>query len=288
MHTEILLPEYAPPEFSDRAILWNAVEKIEKNKNSQLSREIEIALPVELSAGQNISLVREYCTEHFVSKGMCADICIHDKNDGNPHAHIMLTMRPFEPDGSWAAKSKKEYILDDNGERIRLKSGEYKSRKVDAVDWNDQSKAEVWREGWAELCNEYLARNNASERIDHQSYERQGVDLIPTIHLGVAASVMEKRGIVTDRGNINREIDTLNKQLRQIKARIRKLEDWVKVERSDVPTLLEVFSEINNHPERRTQKRKISDIKLTADTLNFCFCYNKNNPKNPAKSRLCV
>ena len=100
VHTEILLPNHAPREYADRSILWNAVERIEKNKNSQLAREIELALPVELSAGQNISLVREYCNRHFVSAGMCADVCIHDKNDGNPHAHIMLTMRPMEQDGS--------------------------------------------------------------------------------------------------------------------------------------------------------------------------------------------
>lgn len=132
-HTEILLLENAPPGYSDRSVLWNAVEKIEKSRNSQLAREIEIALPIELSVGQNISLIRAYCNEHFVSKGMCADICIHDKNDGNPYAHIMLTMRSFEPDGSWAAKSKKEYILDDSGKRIRLNSGEYKSRKAEVL-----------------------------------------------------------------------------------------------------------------------------------------------------------
>ncbi|MCL2776048.1 MAG: MobA/MobL family protein, partial [Oscillospiraceae bacterium] len=84
VHTEILLPERAPPEYKNRAVLWNAVEKIEKNSNSQLAREFEIALPKELPAEKNIALVREYCQQYFVSKGMCADICIHDKNNGNP------------------------------------------------------------------------------------------------------------------------------------------------------------------------------------------------------------
>ncbi len=144
----------------------------------------------------------------------------------------MLTMRPIEPNGSWGAKSKKEYLLDESGEKIRLKSGEYKSKKVDATDWNDQSNVEIWRQGWAELCNEYLAHNDVAERIDHRSYERQGIDLIPTIHLGMAATGMERRGIHTERGDMNREIDALNKQLRQMKARIRKLEDWVKDERT--------------------------------------------------------
>ena len=100
VHTEILLPDHAPSEYANRATLWSAVEKSETAKNAQLAREIEIALPVELSREQGITLVREYVNRNFVEKGMCADVAIHDKNDGNPHAHILLTMRPIEPDGS--------------------------------------------------------------------------------------------------------------------------------------------------------------------------------------------
>ena len=118
VHTEILLPDNAPLEYTNRAILWNAVEKIEKAKNSQLAREIELALPAELTKEQNISLVRDYVKEHFVSAGMCADVCVHDKNDGNPHAHILLTMRPFESDKTWGAKSRKEYVLDERGRNM--------------------------------------------------------------------------------------------------------------------------------------------------------------------------
>ena len=95
IHAEILLPDNAPTEYADRAVLWNAVEKIENAKNSQLARDIEISLPIELTREQNLSLAREYVKKHFVAEGMCADICVHDKNDGNPHAHIMLTMRHF-------------------------------------------------------------------------------------------------------------------------------------------------------------------------------------------------
>ena len=227
-------------------------------------------MPVELTQEQNINLVREYVKRHFVEQGMCADICIHDKQDGNPHAHIMLTMRPFEQSGEWGAKSRKEYILDSKGEKIMLKSGEFKTRKICAVDWNEQTKAEEWRQAWADCANTFLERGNHAERIDHRSYERQGIDLIPTVHLGVAAFQMEKRGIRTERGNKNREIDGLNKQLRQIKARIRQLEDWAKKERAaPPPTLWEVFSEITNHPEHRTQKQQIADIKLAAQTLTF-------------------
>ena len=155
--------------FFNRAILWNAVEKCEVAKNSQLAREIEVVLPIELSREKNISLVRDYVKKHFVEHGMCADICVHDSGVGNPHAHIMLTMRPIELDGSWGAKSRKEYILDDNGEKILLKSGEFKSRKVYTVNWNDQTQAEIWRKGWADAVNEVFKLEGIAERLDHRS-----------------------------------------------------------------------------------------------------------------------
>ena len=117
VHTEILLPDNAPPAFSDRSALWNAVERIEKAKNAQLAREIEIALPHELTREQGVSLVREYVKGNFVAAGMCADVCLHDKNDGNPHAHILLTMRPIEQDGAWGTKQKKEYRTDTSRNR---------------------------------------------------------------------------------------------------------------------------------------------------------------------------
>ncbi len=145
VHTEILLPDNAPAKYSDRAVLWNAVEKIEKAKNAQLAREIEIALPVELTQEQNISLVREYVNRHFVSAGMCADICLHDTGCGNPHAHIMLTMRPFTKEKTWGAKQKKEYILDKDGNKIYdPKKRQYKCKSIPATGWNEQTKAEEW------------------------------------------------------------------------------------------------------------------------------------------------
>jgi len=228
VHTEILLPEHAPEEYTDRAVLWNAVEKIEKARNSQLAREIELALPVELSQEKNISLVREFVKSNFVDSGMCADICIHDKNDGNPHAHIMLTMRPFEQSGEWGAKSKKEYVLDENDERVKLKNGTFKTYKVDLMDWNEPTKAEEWRAAWADSVNTVLEQQNISERVDHRSYQRQGVEQIPTVHMGVAATQMEQRGIITDRGDMNREIVTRNGLLRQLMAKIKQLKDWLK------------------------------------------------------------
>ena len=227
-HTEILLPQNAPQEFSDRGTLWNSVEKIEKSKNSQLAREIEIALPKELNREKQIELVREYVKENFVKVGMCADIALHDKNDGNPHAHILLTMRPLNEDKTWGAKSKKEYILDENGEKVKLKNGNYKTRKINTVDWNEQDKAEEWRKTWADITNKYLEENSIQEKVDHRSYERQGIEEIPTIHLGVSASQMEKKGIATDRGNINREIRKQNRLLQEIKLRIKALMRWIR------------------------------------------------------------
>jgi len=227
-HTEILLPQNAPQEFANRSVLWNSVEKIEKSKNSQLAREIEIALPKELDREKQIELVRNYVKENFVKVDMCVDIALHDKNDGNPHAHILLTMRPLNEDKTWGAKSKKEYILDENGEKVKLKNGNYKTRKINTVDWNEQDKAEHWRKAWADIINKCLEENSIQDKVDHRSYQRQGTEQIPTIHLGVSATQMEKKGIATDRGNINREIRKQNRILQEIKLRIKALLNWVR------------------------------------------------------------
>ena len=227
VHSEIMLPPHAPPSFSDRSILWNSVEQIEKSNNSQLAREIEIALPVELSREEQTRLVREYCSSQFVSKGMCADFNIHDTGNGNPHAHILLTMRPLDEKGTWAAKSKKEYVLDENGERVKLPSGRYKTRKVDLMDWNRQENADLWRKAWADLANDYLERSGSAERIDHRSHAERGIEELPTVHMGVAASQMEKKGIATDKGEINRMIQKTNRLMREIRGYIDSLKEWL-------------------------------------------------------------
>lgn len=243
VHSEILLPAHAPPAFSDRSTLWNSVELSEKSNNAQLAREVEIALPVELSREEQTRLVREYCSSQFVSKGMIADFNLHDTGGGNPHAHILLTMRPLDEKGAWLPKSKKEYVLDENGEKIRLPSGRYKTRKVDLVDWNNRENAEVWRMAWADLANEFLAQNNRPERIDHRSYERQGIDQIPTVHVGVSATQMEKKGIVTERGELNRSIKAANRILREIRRLVRGLKDWIAELKERKTALLEALTE---------------------------------------------
>jgi ATP-dependent exoDNAse (exonuclease V) alpha subunit len=208
VHSEIMLPSHAPEQYQDRTVLWNSVEYVEKAKNSRAAREIEIALPAELPREEQINLAREY-VQQFVDRGMCADFNIHDKRDGNPHAHIMLTTRPINPDGSWGAKSKKEYILDRHGQRIMLPSGEYKSRKISAVDWDNRENAELWREAWAKIINRELEKRGL-ELVDHRSYERQGLDLEPTRHLGPTAAQMEKEGHPSYLGDVNREIEGRN------------------------------------------------------------------------------
>ena len=281
VHTEILLPDHAPAEYTDRAVLWNEVEKIEKAKNAQLAREIEIALPRELTREQGISLVREYVKRHFVAAGMCADFAIHDTGGGNPHAHIMLTMRPFDEGGEWGAKQKKEYILDRDGNKIYdPKKRQYKCKSIPATDWNEQTKAEEWRAAWAGLCNQALEQNGHGSRIDHRSYERQresgnlAADQIPTVHLGVAASAMEKRGIRTERGDLNREIEVTNQKLRQLKARISKLQNWLKEEQenNEPPTLADYIQSILSRKAQAGKSgysQSLYNLKDAAKMLNF-------------------
>ena len=228
VHTEIMLPAHAPSEFANRIALWNSVEMIEKSSDAQLAREIEAALPVELSREEQLKLVRSYVKDNFVDAGMCADFAIHDKDDGNPHVHIMLTLRPLKENGKWGAKCRKVYDLDERGNRISDGKGGWKNHRENTTDWNNRDNAEKWREAWAAYANRALEANGRPERIDHRSYARQGIDKIPTIHMGVAAMRMEQRGIVTERGNINRQIAADNRLLKEIKARMTRIYNWTK------------------------------------------------------------
>ena len=227
VHAEIMLPSYAPPGYADRATLWNAVEAVENQWNSQLARRIVLAFPVEVPKEQYLSMIKEFCQEQFVSKGMIADFAIHDKGDGNPHAHILLTLRAIDEHGKWLPKARKVYDLDENGERIRLASGNWKCHKENTVDWNDQKYAEVWRHGWETITNRYLEAAGRPERVDLRSFERQGIQQIPTVHLGPAAHQMEKRGVETFLGNLNRDIRAANSLMQSIRSAIRGLQRWI-------------------------------------------------------------
>ena len=230
LHSEIFLSENVPKKFQDRSFLWNSVELNEKASNAQLARNFIIALPKELSFEENKNLITDFIQENFVSKGMIADLAIHDESsegNNNVHAHIMTTLRPINEKGLWQPKSKKEYVLDETGEKIKLKSGNYKTRKVELTDWNDKGNAEKWRESFASLCNRYLEKNNLEKRVDHRSFERQGKEEIPTIHLGASASALERKGIETDKGNINREIKRHNSLVKAIKNKIKEITSWI-------------------------------------------------------------
>ena len=219
---EIMLPPNAPERFSNREVLWNEVQQIEKRSDAQFAREIEVALPAEMSREEQLECVRSFIQDNFVSEGMIADWALHDKGDGNPHAHIMLTLRGFDEHEKWLQKQKTVFAnsrddkgrpvydpslpsydpknkeetsqyripqLDENGnQKTRVREGkgtEYLWEKISipANDWNERSKAELWRSSWAEHCNRYL---KPEERIDHRSYARQGIDKEPTIHEGIA------------------------------------------------------------------------------------------------------
>lgn len=191
--SEILLPDHAPREYADRQTLWNAVEFAERGKKAQLAYSFELALQTEFSVEENMALARQFLLEHFVSRGMIVDVCFHepDRDPPNPHSHFMCPIRPLNPDGTWGQKQRREYLLDENGERIKDNTGHDKFNAVPTTDWGDPETLEFWREKWAELSNAKFEEKGLTERIDHRSYERQGVHKIPTIHEGPAVRAME-------------------------------------------------------------------------------------------------
>lgn len=229
MDKGIILPINAPSEYFDRKTLWNSVELFEKQKNSQLAREFEIQLPKELSAEERKELLLEFINDNLVSKGMVVDYALHDENKGNGnfHAHILTSLRPLNKDGSWGAKCKKEYIYDEKGEHIYTKSGRKKSRRVDTTDWNKKENAEKWRENYADLVNKYLERAGEQKRVDHRSYKRQGINKKPQIHMGAGAIALEKKGIRTVKGDINREIARENIILKSIQRELRVIGEFL-------------------------------------------------------------
>ena len=265
---QIFLPEYAPQEWQDREKLWNAVEEVETAKDSRLAREFVVALPIELNRGEQIDLLQEFIREQFVSDGMCADAAIHDTDGHNPHAHILLTVRPLDERGKWQYKTEKEYLCMKNGEERGFTAVEFRTAKNDGWEkqypykvgkkkvymtpsdaevqglvradkhpkstrygrqnpiserWNSEEQLTAWREAWADASNRYLERAGREERIDHRSNAARGLDEIPTIHEGAAAQALERRGIISDRCELNRQIKADNALLRELKAEIKKL-----------------------------------------------------------------
>ena len=269
---QVFLPDMAPAEWADREILWNAVEDAEKTKDSRLAREFVAALPVELDRDRWIDLLTEFIQTNFVAEGMCADVCIHDTDGHNPHAHIMLTVRPLTRDGKWQNKTEKEYLCVRDGEERGFTAAEFKAAQADGWEkqyqykagkkkvymppstdeaqgleraskypkstkygrqnpisarWNSDDQLVLWRTAWAEVVNRCLEQSGRDERVDHRNHAERGLDEQPTIHEGVAARAMEKKGIVSDRGELNRQIKADNALIRILKAVIAKLKKAV-------------------------------------------------------------
>ena len=265
---QVFLPEYAPQEWKDREKLWNAVEEVETAKDSRLAREFVVALPIELSREEQIELLQEFIREQFISDGMCADAAIHDTDGHNPHAHILLTVRPLDEQGKWQYKTEKEYLCMKNGEERGFTAAEFRTAQNEGWEkqypykvgkkkvymtpsaaeaqgfvradkhpkstrygrqnpiserWNSEEQLAVWRAAWADATNRHLERYGHDERIDHRSNAARGLDEQPTIHEGVTARALERKGMIADRCEINRQIKADNALLRELKAEIKKL-----------------------------------------------------------------
>ena len=265
---DVFLTAMAPPEWNDREQLWNAVEEVETAKDSRLAREFVVALPIELNREEQIELLQEFIREQFVSDGMCADAAIHDTDGHNPHAHILLTVRPLDEQGKWQYKTEKEYLCMKNGEELGFTAAEFRTAKNDGWEkqypykvgkkkvymtpsdaetqglvradkhpkstrygrqnpiserWNSEEQLAIWRAAWADVSNRYLERAGQEERIDHRSNAARGLDEQPTIHEGVTAQALERKGIISDRCELNRQIKADNVLLRELKAEVKKL-----------------------------------------------------------------
>ena len=285
---KVFLPEYAPQEWQDRKKLWNAVEKVETAKDSRLAREFVVALPIELSREEQIELLQEFIQEQFLSDGMCADAAIHDTDGHNPHAHILLTVRPLDERGKWQYETEKEYLCMKNGEERGFTAAEFKAAQTDGWEkqyqykvgkkkvymapsaaeaqglvradkhpkstrygrqnpiserWNSEEPLAAWRAAWADVSNRYLERAGREERIDHRSNAARGLDEIPTIHEGVTAQALERKGIISDRCEINRQIKADNALLRELKATVKKLMQAVK---NTVPAIAEAMEKLRS------------------------------------------
>ena len=225
---EVMLPSNAPRAYADPQTLWNAVDAAETSVNAQTARSMLFALPRELTDEQNLALVRDFCQKEFVDKGMVCNFFYHDKDDGNPHVHIMLTLRAMDENGKWLPKSKNVYALDENGNRIRTPNGSWKRIKVDTVDWNERKYGEIWRQDWAAAQNAALKAAGRMERVDMRSLERQGVeDRLPQKHLGPTASALERKGVSSERGDENRKIISVNKMLASLQKTVRGIGAWL-------------------------------------------------------------
>ena len=281
IYSEIILPPHAPPEYQDRATLWNAVEHAERHKKAQLAYSFDISLQNELTMEENIELAREFVQQHFVGKGTIADLAVHqpDKGDGgipNPNFHVLTTKRPINPDGTWGQKQKREYVVDENGDPVLDGTGKPKFNAVATTDWHCPETLEAWRKAWCDMVNEAFERNGITERIDHRSYERQGLDLIPTIHEGPTVRQMEAKGIKTDKGELNRWIKATNRLIRDVTKKIKSLFSWLaeakeELSQAQSPNLVELLTDyyVKRSSGAYSQKGKVGNLKKMTEVINY-------------------
>ena len=305
VYSEIFLPSNAPMEWQNRAELWNAVEAAEKSKDSRLARELIVALPVELQIDDWESILKKFITENCVDKGMCADVNIHDTDGHNPHAHILLTVRPLDEKGKWQTKTQKEYLCKRRDEEHGFTADEFKAAQADGwekqyqyfvgkkkvymtpseaktqnlerasknpkstrygrqnsicAEWNSEEQILQWRKAWEEVINLELERKQLNERVDCRSFKSRGIDEQPTIHEGVTARMIEKCGGISERCELNRQIKTDNKILREIKAAIKKLSEIVENTAAKIA-------------------EKLENIRNNLITLKYKFIFNKKQIK---------
>ena len=290
--TEILTPEYVPERLTDRETLWNEVEKIEKGKRAQLAYSFDIALQNELTLDENIELARTFCQEQFVARGMIVDLAVHEgksKNEDepdNPHFHVLAPIRSFTEEGSWGNKQRREYVLGEDGNRIKDAKGKDIFNAVSTTGWNDPELLKEWRRAWTEKVNEKFRECHMAARIDHRSYKEQGIDLIPTIHEGYEVRAMEKKGIKTVIGELNRAIRQFNQMFISLKESIQWMktayeEMKVELDRRQNPTLLESLQDYydkktqgrpqlpNFYAEMKRRGQNLSSLQEFAKSINY-------------------
>ena len=277
--TEILLPPNAPAEYSDRQTLWNAVENAERGKKAQLAYSFDIALQNEFSLEENIALARQFLLEQFVSRGMIVDFAVHDPDKSeidNPHFHFLCPIRPLKEDGSWDAKQHRVYELDAQGNRIPDGKGGYKFNAVATTDWGTPETLEHWREQWAVINNAMFEKKNLSCRIDHRSYERQGLDILPTVHEGPAVRQMEARGIKTEKAALNRWIRKTNEVLKELRQKFSDLAEWIRIAKEELekpqsPMLIDFLSQYysTRNAGAYSNKAKVNNLKAQAETVIY-------------------
>ena len=227
--TGTMIPDFAPAAFSDPAQLFNSIESFEQAENARTAKKICVALPREFDLQTSRQVIEDYIQRNFVAKGYCATYAIHyDKDGNNPHCHILIPNRQIAKDGSWNAKRKMTYALDDRGNRIPQIDPKTGQQKVDARGrkaWkrinsvanplDDRQTLKDLRAAWAEVCNERL---QPADRIDHRSYADQGKEQIPTVHEGYAARAIAAAGGISDRIELNEQIRQANADLMKIAA----------------------------------------------------------------------